>query len=590
MDASAAADHRPSRRGRAWTYAALGAWVLAVDAWFEGPLAGGRVPPATGAWLLAAAGSVALVRRARRGAPRISTFGWAVAGMLLLATLVRLPALRAPGSLVSSDSAVAGIIAQELRWQQARPPIYAPGFPYEGTLKPHLTALLAAVFPFAGTPALYTLTSHLLYLSWIAAVMALARAVGGLPAAVAAGAFMAVSPRFLAAFSLNNVGQYPEVNALGAAALALLATGTGPLGAAFVVGLALWQQLVAVSFVAVLAAAIAATPDWRRPAHIAGAVAGLAAGTYPMWVWNATHGWATFDFFRRGGKNPLERLAGAPERLERTVAVSFPKLFGLSDLGVPDALATVLGVVLPLLVLAMGWARRRDLARLRGRAAVFLVLALFAVTLSFCVVSKFSPRGVPRPRYLIPLYTPVAVAVGWAAAALARRSRLAAAGAVGAVLAANAAGLAPWLRARADAEARDEAFLGRLSDLGVRTGYTGFWVGPKYSFLSDGVLVLSGELGPDVSWVHAAHSAEVAAGGPDALIVRAGALAGALATRLDALAVAYRRDDVAGHAVFHTLSRRVSLDELDGYDAVAAISESGDAPEEGVGEELDTTS
>ena len=37
-------------------------------------------------------------------------------------------------------------------------------------------------------------------------------------AAVAAGLFMAMSPRFLVAFSLNNVGQYPEVNALGALA------------------------------------------------------------------------------------------------------------------------------------------------------------------------------------------------------------------------------------------------------------------------------------------------------------------------------------------------------------------------------------
>jgi hypothetical protein len=353
MDPSAAADPRPPGRGRAWPYAALLTWVLAVDVWFEGPLLGGRLPPAVGAWLLAALAAVTLWRGRRRVLAWDRRFTWGVAGMLLLATLVRLPALRAPGSLVSSDSAVAGIIAHELRHGEARPPIYAPGFPYEGTLKPHLTALLGAVLPFAGTPALYILVSHLLFLFWVAAVMVLARRVGGLTAALAAGAFMAVAPRFLAAFSLNNVGQYPEVNALGAAALALLAAGGGPLGAGFVVGLALWQQLVAVYFLAVVALALLVTPDWRRPVPFTGALAGLVAGTYPIWAWNAAHGWATFDFFRRGGKNPLERLAGVPERLERTVAVSFPKLFGLSDLGATEVLAAALGLLLPALVVAM---------------------------------------------------------------------------------------------------------------------------------------------------------------------------------------------------------------------------------------------
>jgi hypothetical protein len=590
MDVRAAADDRSPGRGQARAYAALAGWVLAVDAWFAGPLLGGRVPPAAGAALLAVLLGWALARRARRPGPRGKTFAWAVAGMLLLATLVRLPALRAPGSLVSSDSAVAGIIAQELREGQARAPIYAPGFPYEGTLKPHLTALLGAALPFASTPALYTLTSHLLFLLWIGAAMALARRLGGLPAALAAGAFLAVSPRFLAAFSLNNVGQYPEVNAMGALALALLANGAGPLVAGFVVGLALWQQLVAVYFLAVLAAAVAVTSRWRRPAALAGALAGLAAGSYPIWVWNTANGWATFDFFRRGGKNPLERIAGVPERLERTAAVSFPKLFGLTDLGVPEAAAVLLGLVLPALVLAMGWARRREIARERGRSAAFLAVVLFAVTLGVFVVSKFSHRGVQRPRYLIPLYTPVALAVGWSAAALARRSPPAAIAAVGALLAANAAGLAPWLRARADAEARDEAFLGRLAQLGVRTGYSGFWVGPKYSFLSDGAVVLSGELGPEVSWVHARHAAQVSEHGPDALVVRTGRLAEALAARLREKGIAHRRDEVAGQAVFHAFSRRVTLDDVSGYDSVIPAGGSGDAPEAAVGEEPDTTS
>jgi hypothetical protein len=592
MDATPAAAPAPPRLGRRWTYAALAAFALAADAWFEGPLLGGRVAPALGAWLLLAAVLVAVARAAPTLRRKPSAFVVAMAAMLALATLVRLPAIRAPGSLISSDSAVAGIIAQELRHEREPGPIYAPGFPYEGTLKPHLTALAGRALPFAGTPLLYLLASHAFYLLWIAAVMVLARRVGGLGAALGAGAFLAVSPRFLAAFSLNNVGQYAEVNALGAAGLALLGGAGGPLLAGFFVGLALWQQLVAVYFVAVLALAVAATPRWRAPRGVAAALVGLAAGSYPMWIWNAAHGWATFDFFRRGGKNPWERLAGVPERLERTVSVSFPKLFGVSDLEVAGVAAALLGVALPLLVVAMTWARRRDLVRDRGRSAVFLAASLFVVTLGVFVASKFSHRGVQRPRYLIPLYTPVAIAVGWSVAALGQRSRPLAGAALGGLLVANAAGLVPWLRARADAEARDEAFLGRLAELGVRTGYSGFWVGPKYTFLSEGALVLSGELGPVVSWVHPPHAVVVRERGPDAFVTGRGGLAEALAVRLRALGVAYKKEDVAGHAVFYGLSRRVTLEDVAGYDvdAGAPPGASGDTPDIAVGEETDTTS
>jgi hypothetical protein len=592
MDVEPAAAPAPPGTGRRWTYAALGAWVLAADAWFQGPLLGGRVPPGVGAGLLLAALLVAAARAAPKLLQRPSAFVLAVAAMLALATLVRVPVIRAPGSLISSDSAVAGIIAQELRREPRPGPIYAPGFPYEGTLKPHLTALAGRALPFAGTPLLYLLASHAFFLLWIGAVMALAFRLGGLAAALGAGAFLSVSPRFLAAFSLNNVGQYAEVNALGATGLFLLGSSGGPLLAAFLVGLALWQQLVAVYFVAVLALAVLMTPPWRSVRSVAELLVGLAAGSYPMWLWNAAHGWATFDFFRRGGKNPWDRLAGIPERLERTVSISFPKLFGLTDLDLAGGAAVGLGLALPLLVIAMTWARRRDLRRDRGRSVAFLAASLFAVTIGVFVVSKFSHRGVQRPRYLIPLYTPIAIAVGWATAALGQRSRPLSAAALGGVVLANAAGLMPWLRARADAEARDDVFLGRLADLGVRTGYSGFWVGPKYTFLSEGAVVLSGELGPVVSWVHPRHASEVRERGPDAFVTGRGALAHAFASRLGALGVAYKKEDVAGHVVFYALSRPVTLEDVSGYDIDAGPPDeaSGDTPDTLVREEPDTTS
>src|SRR5687767_11928097 len=101
-------------------YVVPGLWVLTADAWFAGPLIGrwagpaAAVPPAVA--LLGVVGWD-VARRARASsspAPDDRRFLVAMGVVALLATLVRLPALAAPASLISSDSAVAGIIAQEL--------------------------------------------------------------------------------------------------------------------------------------------------------------------------------------------------------------------------------------------------------------------------------------------------------------------------------------------------------------------------------------------------------------------------------------------------------------------------------------------
>jgi hypothetical protein len=398
--------------------------------------------------------------------------------------------------------------------------------------------------------------------------MVLARGAGGLAAAIAAGLYMAASPRFLTAFSLNNVGQYAEVNALGAASLALLARGRGLLLPGLLAGLAVWQQLLGIYFVLVLVLVAVFTPELRRPRSIAAGVVGLAAGSYPIWIWNAANGWATLDLFRRGGKNPADRLLGLPERLETVARVSLPRLFGFDEVGLPEGLAIALSVALPAVVLWMAWRHRASQGQPGTPGAVRPVFLLFVVVVGVFAVSKFSHRGAQRPRYLMPLYTSVAVAGGWGLARLAGRSRTAAAVAGAAVLAVNVASTVPWLRSRAHAKARDALFLDALDGGGVRTAYAGFWLAPKYTFLSGGRVVLSGELGPDVSWVHPGHAASVRAHGPDGFVLRDPSLARAFAARLDVLGVGYQRTD-APYIIFHHLSRRVTLEEVADYDATA---------------------
>jgi hypothetical protein len=557
-------------------------WVVLLEAWFQGPLLGRWLGPRS-ALVIALVVLGAAAARLRRCRPDLR-FVALVAAALALATLVRWPALAAPASLISSDSAVAGIIAEELRAGEWPPPIYAPGFPYEGTLKPHLTALLALVFPHAGTPLLYAVASHLFYLVWTAAVMALARRSAGDVAAAAAGAFMAVSPRFLTAFSLNNVGQYPDVCALGTLALAGLAAGTPLVWPMFLGGLALWQQLVGLYFLATLVVSALVTAALRTKRSLLGGIAGFLAGSYPLWIWNATHGWATFDFLRRGGRHPADRVSGLPERLAAVAGTSFPKMFGLTDAGVPAAVAAVLGLLLPALVLWLAWARRDEIRRDRGRSPALIAVLLLLVSVGTFALSKFSHRGAQRPRYLLPIFTSVAVAGGAAAAAAASRSPLAAVVPVAAVLAVNAIGLWPWLLGRAPTEAHDRAVVDALVRLGVRTGYAGFWVAPKYTFLGDGRFVLSAELGPDVSWVHAGQAAVVRGSGADAYLLDDPTLASAFATRLDTLNVRYERLDVDKTAIFHHFSRPVALEEVEGYEQ-GAPAPRAIAPTEEIGQE-----
>jgi hypothetical protein len=562
-------------------YALLALWALLADAWFGGPLFGTHHP-----WtavllavaLVAGAAALAWTRRAALAGVDRRLVG-AVAALLALATIVRLPALLAPYSVISGDSAVNGIVAHEIRIGALAPPVYAPGYPYEGTLKVNATALAGRALPSVGTPWLYVWIGHAFYLLWAAAVIVLAHRIGGLRAAIGAGLFMALSPRFLTAFSVNNVGQYQELNAFGALALAAIASGGGLGLAAFLVGLAVWQQLVAFYFVLVLLVAVLLTPDLRRPRALLDGAAGFAAGTFPIWIWNASNHWATFDFFRRGAKGGATgRLSELPAQLGRTLRISFPKLFGASDLDLPTAIAVTAALALPAIVLAMAWTLRRDIAAQRGRSAAFLVALLFAVTLSVFATSKFSRRGIQRPRYLLPLYTPVAAGVGWGLAALSARSRPAGLAAGALVLGWNALSTVPWLNGRRHAHAADAAFLDTLEAAGVRRGHAGFTLATRYTFLSEGRTLIAGDLGPEVDWVYLPHAHEIEEEGADAYFTDRSDLADRLGRRLNALGVTFER--TAGlPAMFHRLSRRVALTELDGYDAGAESAAEGEAAE-----------
>ncbi|MCU0242350.1 MAG: hypothetical protein MUF51_07990, partial [Vicinamibacteria bacterium] len=180
---------------------------------------------------------------------------------------------------------------------------------------------------------------------------------------------------------------------------------------------------------------------------------------------------------------------------------------------------------------------------------------------------KLSNRGIDRPRYLTPLYTIIAVALGVACVALARRALVWAALLLAAAIALNLHGTYPWLRERAAAHDRALDVTDRLYDLGVRRGYTRYWVAAKYTYLSRAKMLLVGELGPEISWVHPRYRQEVRQA--DSFILDGKALAEALAARLDALQVRYQREDLHEMTVFCNLSRPVALSEVKGYESAS---------------------
>ena len=91
-----------------------------------------------------------------------------------------------------------------------------------------------------------------------------------------------------------------------------------------------------------------------------------------------------------------------------------------------------------------------------------------------------------------------------------------------------------------------------------------------------------------MSWVHAPHATAVRAAGPDAYVVPQGPLVDAIAERLSALGTSFTISRVSGLAVFSGLGRRVSLEEMDGYDTAAGPA--SPVPPEAVEEDVESGS
>ena len=568
----------PTPRARILALEAAGALLLllAASTWFGGtprglpplvPLCGLAVAVVARAWLARTSLFPA--------APRLETVA-----CLALAIAYRLPALLHPWGFVNRDGAYGAFVTLHLL-QGARPaPVFTEGANYQGTLKSHIGALLALLTGARDLSFLMTAASLLLYLVFTAAAMALARRVGGRAAATATGLYLALGPRFLTVFSLNCVGQYVDVLALGGVALAVTArllqedrSGFAARGHYFLAGIllgaAFWQQPVALSYAAAIAVALLWRPrSWRDPWTVL-APLGAILGAWPVLLWNLQHGWASRDIL---GREPSDLRAQAevlPHLMARTVSVSFPILAGLSpnhpwaDL---PAAGWIAGAILPVFLCAYLAVRHEDVRAWLRRArptpvALAPLVTLFCLALFWAVAAGSVYR---RPRYLLPVAAAGAVHAGVVWAWLWGRSRAAAVFAIALLLALNVSGTVPRLFASANLARRHEAVVRALEDKGIRTGYSDFSISAPVTMFTSERIVLSPALGPTPAYESEAHARRVADSGPDAYVLPPEDDPERFAAVLRGLGVQYRVE-TKPVTVFYGFSRRVTLQEVAGF-------------------------
>jgi hypothetical protein len=526
--------------------------------------------------LLLAGATIAALAVSRRG----TIVTWRLPALTLtvcaFGLLLRAPALVEPAGFVGADGSLQAILVNVIL-SGTRP---APGFletsNYQGSLKAHLGALASVFVGREDLGRLVVMGSVALWTVFTAAVISLGRRLGGgIPAAVA-GLFVALSPRFATIFSVSNVGEYPDALALGtwamAWAAALVAGDRGGIaaraeffGIGALIGVALWQQPIAISFGFAALGLLGLRALVRRDPWFLAVLPGLALGRLPVTIHNVQTAGSSNEvlgsFLRSAGQSmPFG------EHVRGTLEWAFPIVFaGLSnDSGLDEGGRFAIGLACAgIVVFFLGRSvaelrtaiRERSWMVVRSMAAAQFVAALMMVWL----VSGGGQYG--RPRYFLPLLAGFALALGDVAGALWRRSRVAAVALAATVIGAN--GLSNLERMKSGLrDGRDLRVLAlRIEALGLKSGYADVAIAGPLIMLTGERVSVDGVLQSAVGErLPARHVDRVRLHGPDFYLADAEA-APRLAARLEALGVTCKVEG-ASPRLFYGLSRRVPLTEV----------------------------
>ena len=551
--------------------------ALAVLAWFGGFPAPGTSSRAA---LAAALGAIVCLWAAARPLPRphVSPETLVVAAVALV---YRLPALVHPWGWVNTDGAYGAVVALHLLEGALPAPVFTEGASYQGTLKGHLAALFSVLTGAEDLSRMLVLAGVVLSLVFIVATMALARRIGGRPAALASGLYLALGPKFLTVFSLNSVGQYVDVLALGGLALALLPPllqdEPGPqdrlraLAVGLLLGAAFWQQPVATGYAITAGLALALRRGPRTGRRWGWMAAGLVVGALPVVIWNVRHDWASGEIMGRDGVGLRAQAVALPYLLRRTLDTSFPVLAGVSP-GHPwlrvggGTLRVLAGLLVPATLAAFLVQRGREIvASIRaGRPSPALLPPVLLAACLALVWATAAGAVYSRPRYLLPVMAATAVQLGVVWAGLWGRSRVLAAAVLALLLGLNVSGTISRLRDGGPTSAYYRGVLRSLETKGVRTGYADFSLAAPLTMFTRERILLSSRLGPTPAYEPEEHTARVAREGPDAYVLRPDDDPERFAAVLRALGVTYRLD-LDPVPVFYGFSRRVRVEEVSGF-------------------------
>ncbi len=493
----------------------------------------------------------------------------ALVGLTLLS---RIPLLAGAYGIFSSDGAVHGVMALHIL-EGRHHPVFAYGESYDGSLKAHLTALLTL---FSGEPVVsFAAAAVLMYGLFVVALYALARTVLGRWEAALASLFVILSPGFLTAWGVKNDGSYVEVLAFGTALLALgarmLLDTKGRLRRAFWIGilggLAFWAHILATYYL-LMALLVLVAADWSRRSfqRVGVFVLGFVLGEFPLLLWNFTHDWLSYRWWTQDESALTERLTRTISQLGAVVTESLPVLAGWWPMELPTGstsiLLVVLGLSFPAAALVFTVLKRDSLKELlRGRLTPEAMLVLFAVLVVAVFAQSTHGWLTEEPRYLIFLFSVVPIFLASALSWLGGYSRVAAGLVAAVILVVNCYGTGVYSARALEGDATNRRFVNELEALGVRHGYTDFYVSYKYMFLSHGRLVLSSELGPEQTERYPPLREEVAKADEVILIPRSFRMARRVCRRLDAQGVRYRRKDLL-YPVIYDLSEPVKLQTL----------------------------
>ncbi len=431
-----------------------------------------------------------------------------LAGLCVIAFLLRFDFMRAGGFVIDSDEAIVGLMARHIVEGGSVPTFYY-GQHYMGSLEPLCAAAL--FYLFGSSNVTLQLTPLLFSLALIVLVHKLGCEVGGIAAGRVAALLCAVPPVALVVWSYKARGGFIELLVIGAWAMLMLLRWlkTGPMNLrspalmSLLLGLGWWVNNQIIYFIAPIGAigALYLLGSVRaRQLSVSRllAVFVLSAvcfflGSAPYWIYNVARGFPSLGMFGFASPSEIGRYFMGLWTTALPIILG-AKQFWDSDLSF-NAATFVVYLLYGLIFGTVMWSRRVSIARLlKGevdtRAQVEIFLLLIGCVCAVFSVSTFGWLS-QAPRYLLPIYVGLFVVCGVWASALFRVSTVLGVAGVLALLGVNVSSCYWGGRAlpgepvvfQRDRVQRDHADLNRvLTSLGISLVRTNYWIGYRLAF------------------------------------------------------------------------------------------------------------